>query len=73
MLKIVTFAEDTNLLCSGEDMKKLLKTVENELIRLKKWFDMNKLSLNESKTKFMVFGVVPSDCEIKLSLNGVEI
>ena len=54
-LKIVTFADDTNLLCSGEDMKELLKTVERELIKLKKWFDRNKLSLNENKNN--IYGI----------------
>ena len=67
------FADDTNLFCSGDDIQELLKTVERELIKLKKWFDRNKLSLNEKKMKFMVFGGVPSDCEIKLNINGTEI
>ena len=39
-LKFVMFADDTNLFCSGEDMKELLKTVEREMIMLKKWFDL---------------------------------
>ena len=42
-LKFVMFADDTHLFCSREDMKELLKTVERELIMLKKWFDINKL------------------------------
>ena len=54
-LKIVTFADDTNLFCSGEDMKELLKTVEREIIKLKKWFDRNKLSLNENKNN--IYGI----------------
>ena len=36
----------------------MLSTVEKELIMLKEWFDINKLSLNENKTKCMVFGGV---------------
>lgn len=35
MLKSVTFADETNLFCPGEDMKELLKAVERELIKLK--------------------------------------
>lgn len=42
----------------GPDIKVSLNTVENELIVLKEWFDSNKLSLNENKTKCMVFGVL---------------
>ena len=61
--------DDTNLFCSGPDIKELLSTVEKELSMLKEWFDINKLSLNENKTKFMVFGDVRTNCEIKLFLN----
>lgn len=55
-LKFVTFPDDTYLFCSEADIKELLVTVEKELIILKKWFNRNKLSLNQDKTKFMVFG-----------------
>lgn len=53
ILKFVTFADDTDLLCSVEDMKELLKTLERELIVLKKWFAVNMISPNENK----VYGV----------------
>lgn len=56
-----------------EDVIQLLNTVEKELITLKKWFDVKKLSLNENKTKHMVFGGFSTNCDIKLSLHGVEI
>ena len=72
-LKFVTFADDTTLFCSGPDIKELLSTVERELIMLKEWFDINKLSLNENKTKCMVFSGVRANCEIKSFLNGVKI
>lgn len=72
-LKYVMFAEDTNLFCSGGNIKELLKTVEIELMKLNKWFSLNKLSLNESKTKFMLFGGKRTNTEVKLNLNNVEI
>ena len=72
-LKFVMFADDTNVYCSGEDLKEVLRTVEVELFQLKKWFDINKLSLNEKKTKFMVFSGARTNCEVKLKLNQVEI
>ena len=55
-LHCVLFADDTSLYCSGENLEHLLQVVENDLKTLKKWFDINKLSLNISKTKFMIFG-----------------
>lgn len=72
-MKYITFADDTTLFSSGPDIKELLTTVEKELIWVKKWFDTNKLSLNENKTKFMVFGGVGANCEIQLILNGAKI
>ena len=38
-LKIILFADDTNLLCSGENLEQLLDTVAGELKKLKSWFD----------------------------------
>lgn len=52
----ISFAHDTNLFCSGPDIKVLLKTLEKELIVLKAWFDSNKILLNEKKKKIMVYG-----------------
>lgn len=73
ILKFVMFADDTNVFCAGENMKQLIQIIERELTMLKKWLDLNKLSLNENKTKFMVFGGRQANCDIKLNLNGIEI
>lgn len=72
-MQCVTFTDDTTLFCSGNDLHDLQSTVESELKAYKIWFDRNKLSLNENKTKFMVFGSRATDCEIKLHLNDKEI
>ena len=45
------FADDTNLFCSGKHMKTLFQTANIEAI----WFQANKISLNQSKTKFTLF------------------
>ena len=54
-------------------MNELLNTVEGELTKLKKWFDINKLSLNVSKTKFIVFGNRKVHDEVTLKIDDVEI
>ena len=56
LLKLVLFADDTNIFCSGDDLAELLKDLTEEIIKLKNWFDYNKLSLNLAKTKIMLFG-----------------
>ena len=49
------FADDTNLFWSGEHIKTLFQTANTELEKIAIWFQANKLSLNESKTKFTLF------------------
>ena len=54
-MKAILFADDTNLLCAGKDPTGVCDKVTSELIKLNKWFQVNKLSLNVSKTNFMIF------------------
>ena len=55
ILKPIMFADDTNLFCSGKHIKTLFQTANIELEKIAIWFQANKLSLNESKTKFTLF------------------
>ena len=49
------FADDTLLATSGSDPKSLMKFANKELEKCSIWFKANKLSLNVSKTKFIIF------------------
>ncbi len=73
VLKMVLFADDTNLYCSGKSLEQLLITVEIKLRVFKKWFDDNRLSLNLSKTKFIIFSNRQSNNKVKLMINNEEI
>ena len=55
ILNMILFADDTNAFCSGSNLNELAKNVSGELDKLKDWFGINKLSLNVSKTNFMLF------------------
>ena len=55
ILKMILFADDTNAFCSGRDIVELVEVVNNELDKLNSWFRLNKLSLNVSKTNYVVF------------------
>ncbi len=70
-LKCVLFADDTVLLCSGKDLEELLDTVERELEIFKRWFDINKSSLNLNKTKFKLFGYHKIIDQARIRLNNV--
>ena len=51
----VLFADDTNVFLNGKNINMLIDTIQQELSRLYVWLLANKLSLNLSKTHFMVF------------------
>ena len=49
------FADDTNLLYSDKDPKRLKKIMNSELKLLFDWLCANRLSLNVNKTEFIIF------------------
>ena len=51
----VLFADDAALLLDADNVKKLRKSVNTEVKLLHEWLIANKLTLNLSKTKYMLF------------------
>lgn len=49
-LKLILFADDTNIFYSSDNYNELVTVVNMELKAIKKWMDLNKLSLNIGKT-----------------------
>ena len=45
----ILFADDTNLFCSGSDVRILENNINNELSQISLWLKVNKLSLNIKK------------------------
>ena len=54
-LSFFLFADDTNIYFGSDDIEKLTKKINKELVKVKKWLDCNKLSLNVNKTNFVMF------------------
>ena len=50
------FADDTNLFLTGNDLNKIEKEMNLELEIVNDWFRANLLSLNISKTSYIIFG-----------------
>ena len=48
------FADDTNTFASSHDAKSLETLINAELKRVKDWCDINKLSIQLSKTNYMI-------------------
>ena len=47
--------------------------MQHDLNKLRDWLDSNRLSLNVSKTKCMIFGVKPYTDHVALKIDGSEI
>jgi len=50
------FADDTTILYSHKDIKNQVPVINRELQEVSNWFKANKLSVNASKTNFMLMG-----------------
>ena len=70
-LKTILFADDTNFLCCN--LEQLLDIIEKELKKPKNWFNANKLTLNLSKTKCIIFGNCSNNSNKKHMINDVDI
>ena len=55
ILKLIIFVDDTNAFCSGDNIQDVANIVNRELNKLEVWFGVNRLSLNVSKTNYMLF------------------
>ena len=53
-LSFKIFADDTNVFASARDLKSLEHLMNSELAKVKRWCDVNKLSINSGKTNFMI-------------------
>uniref|UniRef100_A0A672GN57 Reverse transcriptase domain-containing protein n=1 Tax=Salarias fasciatus TaxID=181472 RepID=A0A672GN57_SALFA len=73
LLKCILFADDTTLYYAGDNINEVLEIVEKEFQNVIKWFNTNKLSLNISKTKYMIFSYRRTDVDTTLTVEGIEI
>ena len=55
LVDLILFADDTSIFFSHKDINYLNNVLNRELRKLSDWFIVNKLSLNLTKTKFMIF------------------
>ena len=69
------FADDTNILCSDKNPINLRKKMIEDLRLIHKWLWATRLSLNVTKTKFIIFKPPRKrlDEHITLKLNGTTL
>ena len=63
----IRFADDTNLLGTGNDKNQTEQHINNELKKLHAWFCSNKLTLHPDKSRYLVY---TKDKLIQLKLGG---
>ena len=54
-IHMTLYADDTNLLISGNDVHEIIHELNNILSELNKYFKANMLTVNTEKTKYMIF------------------
>ena len=57
-LKFFLFADDTNIYYESKELKKLEKIMNTEMEKLHEWLCLNRLSLNITKTNFVIFHAI---------------
>ena len=55
LISIILFADDTNILFSHTCLKTLNEIIQIEMNKITDWLNVNKLSINTTKTKFILF------------------
>ena len=70
--KVKLFADDTNVFVFGDNLSDVETNANSCLSALNNWFICNKLSLNLSKTCYMIFSNKTS-ADLNLCLNGKNI
>ena len=51
----ILYADDSNMFIQGKNLSSMISVVNNEMEKIVKWTNSNKLSLNIDKTFFMIF------------------
>ena len=56
LLDFILFADDTTILFSSNDIVSQIPLINKELLEVGNWFKANKLSVNATKTNYMIMG-----------------
>ena len=73
--KAILFADNTTIFAASDNIIHLYNIINNDLINLTDWFRANKLSLNTSKTNYMLFSNnnnISENQQIKMDADIIE-
>ena len=74
-LSAVLFADDTTVVASGDSFHTLVDVVSDELNKVMRWTNLNRLSVNAGKTSCMLFTNRSADVNVesRVSFGGVSV
>ena len=72
-LKPILFAGNTNIFCKSKTVRTLFLKANIELEKTSEWFQANRLSLNEGKTRFTLFHKLQDRDNLPLQLPSLNI
>ncbi|MFZ2538567.1 MAG: reverse transcriptase family protein [Oscillospiraceae bacterium] len=72
ILHNIMFADDTNFFLAGKNLNDLEKQINAELILLVEWFQSTLLSLNITKTNYMIF-TKKQNLQANIIINGTNL
>ena len=71
------FADDTEVGTASKDVKAIFETLNDELANISVWMAVNKLSLNKSKTEYMLIGLhqklIQCNSELQIKIGDTPI
>ena len=75
LLLPIIFADDTNVFLKGKSVNETIDLMNLELVKIVKWLNVNRLSLNIEKTNFMIFRSNRRNisCNSDLTISGSSI
>ena len=65
-MRLVHFSDDTTVFASNRDINNVHATVNRELVGVDNWLKTNRLSLNVSKTSYMIIYNQKNALDIKV-------
>ena len=70
---ICMYADDTVILSTGDNLTDIQNNIQHDMTTLSRWFDANKLNLNKTKSKTMLFTTSKSkykDSNLKINVGN---
>ena len=54
ILYFILFADDTNMFSTGKTLNNIISTMNEEIVKVVEWLNINRLSLNTNKTHYII-------------------